>query len=75
MRSSLVEGRDRLRTKAIFWLKRLVFSTRHLLDEAGDHLRENAIFSLKRVTFRCLPVAAYDNFSALASDPGSVMFA
>jgi len=41
-----------------------------LLDEAGDHLRENAIFSLKRVTFRCLSVAAYDNFSALASDPG-----
>jgi len=49
--------------------------TRHLLDEAGDHLRENAIFSLKRVTFRCLSVAAYDNFSALASDRCSVMFA
>jgi len=46
-----------------------------LLDEAGNHLRENAIFSTKRVTFRCLSVAAYDNFSALASDRGSVMFA
>jgi len=48
---------------------------RSSLDEGRDHLRENAIFLLKRVTFRCLSVAAYDNFSALASDRGSVMFA